>query len=133
MIQMEIVVRAAPDVQTAATRRKSEFDIPRTLGKDYVSVQRDRCLFCCRSGLVAFTTFSVQIAKLELFFKLPERRIDRDALGKDVHVSLDIDWGQSFQATVVDVVDRRRQDLGLEPLSDLGRSFRMRAPFNLQS
>src|SRR5260370_11487685 len=132
MIQVEIVVGATPEVQTVAALSETELDLARAFGARDARTHRylGRCFFArARPGLAPLLLL---ITLLEFLCELAKGRIDGDATGEDVDLSFDLHGSHRAIAAVVDVIDRRGQDFGFEPLGNLRWCFRMRAPFHLE-
>src|SRR5437763_13122663 len=68
----------------------------------------------------------------KVFFKLAERRIDRDAGGKNVDFGFDVHGRECSVPVVVDVIDRSSEHFVFQIVKDLGWRFRVRAPFDFQ-
>ena len=132
VIQIEIVISSAPDIQSPAAGNQRQRSFPQALRgadpRDEVNLVFVFLPHTFGSG----AKFSLEILLLQLFFEFAKGRIDDNPASEDVDISFNFHGRERAIAMIIDVIDRRGQDFGFQPLQNFRRRFRMSAPFDFQ-
>src|SRR5574341_1279100 len=132
MVQVQIVVCSAPDVQTTTAGSEVEVLVARPVRSRKSRTERNFALVVVRGLEGVFSELAFQVFLSQLVFEFTERWIDRDAFGENIHLSVDRHRRQRAVAIIVNVIDGRGENLLFEPLGYFGRRFRVLTPLDLQ-